>query len=110
MTGAAVIGSGNIGTDLMIKLLRGGGPLRMIAMAGIDPASDGLARAARLGVATTSDGVKGLVSLPDFDRIRVVFDATSATAHAVNAAVLAPYDVRVVDLTGRRLYEPPGGL
>ena len=99
MTGAAVIGSGNIGTDLMIKLLRAGGPLRMIAMAGIDPASDGLARAARLGVATTSDGVKGLISLPDFDSIRVVFDATSATAHVVNAALLAPYDVRVVDLT-----------
>jgi acetaldehyde dehydrogenase len=64
MIGAAVIGSGNIGTDLMIKLLRGGGPLRMRAMAGIDPVSDGLARAARLGVATTADGVDGLLALP----------------------------------------------
>src|SRR5580693_888208 len=54
MIGAAVLGSGNIGTDLMIKLLRATGPLRMTAMAGIDPASDGLARAARLGVATTA--------------------------------------------------------
>ena len=78
MTGAAVIGSGNIGTDLMIKLLRGTGPLRMRAMAGIDAASDGLARAARLGVATTADGVKGLLALPCFDKIGVVFDATSA--------------------------------
>ena len=67
--GAAVIGSGNIGTDLMIKLLRSAGPLRVSAMAGIDPASDGLARAARLGVATTADGVKGLVALPGFDEI-----------------------------------------
>src|SRR6266568_3778629 len=99
MIGAAVIGSGNIGTDLMIKLLRGGGPLRMRAMAGIDPASDGLARAARLGVATTADGVDGLLALPRFGEIGVVFDATSASAHEANAKALAPYDVRVVDLT-----------
>jgi acetaldehyde dehydrogenase len=99
MIGAAVIGSGNIGTDLMVKLLRGNGPLRMIAMAGIDPGSDGLARAARLGVASTADGVKGLLALPGFDEIGVVFDATSAAAHVANAEVLAPYDVRVVDLT-----------
>jgi acetaldehyde dehydrogenase len=97
--GAAVIGSGNIGTDLMIKLLRGGGPLEMRAMAGIDPASDGLARAARLGVATTAQGVDGLLAWPGFDEIGVVFDATSAAAHEVNAKALAPYDVRVVDLT-----------
>ena len=99
MIGAAVIGSGNIGTDLMIKLLRGGGPLRMRAMAGIDPASDGLARAARLGVATTADGVDGLLALPRFGEIGVVFDATSASAHEANAKALAPYEVRVVDLT-----------
>jgi acetaldehyde dehydrogenase len=99
MIGAAIIGSGNIGTDLMIKLLRGGGPLRMRAMAGIDPASDGLARAARLGVATTADSVDGLLALPGFGEIGVVFDATSASAHEANAKVLAPYDVRVVDLT-----------
>jgi acetaldehyde dehydrogenase len=99
MIGAAVIGSGNIGMDLMIKLLRGGGPLRMRAMAGIDPASDGLARAARLGVATTADGVDGLLALPGFGEIVVVFDATSASAHEANAKALAPYDVRVVDLT-----------
>jgi acetaldehyde dehydrogenase len=97
--GAAVIGSGNIGTDLMIKMLRSAGPLQVSAMAGIDPASEGLARAARLGVATTADGINGLVALPGFDEIAVVFDATSATAHVANAAVLAPYDIRVVDLT-----------
>jgi acetaldehyde dehydrogenase len=97
--GAAVIGSGNIGTDLMIKLLRGAGPLRIRAMAGIDPASEGLARAARLGVATVADGVEGLLALPGFGDIAVVFDATSASAHVVNAKALAPYDIRVVDLT-----------
>ena len=99
MTGAAVIGSGNIGTDLMIKLLRGRGPLRMTAMAGIDPASDGLARAAGLGLATTADGVDGLLTLPRFDEVGVVFDATSAGAHVANAKALSPYDVRIVDLT-----------
>jgi acetaldehyde dehydrogenase len=98
-TGAAVIGSGNIGTDLMIKLLHGDGPLRMRAMAGIDPASDGLARATCLGVATTADGVEGLLALADFGEIGVVFDATSASAHVANAKALAPYEVRVVDLT-----------
>ena len=99
MTRAAVIGSGNIGTDLMIKLLRRTGPLRICALAGIDPGSDGLRRAARLGVATTSHGVKGLLDLPGFGDIGVVFDATSAVAHTANAAALAPYDVRIVDLT-----------
>ena len=97
--GAAVIGSGNIGTDLMIKLLRGTGPLAMRAMAGIDPASEGLARAARLGVTTTAGGVDGLIALPCFGEVGVVFDATSAGAHLANAKALAPYDVRVVDLT-----------
>lgn len=61
---AAIIGSGNIGTDLMIKIMRHGKHLEMGAMVGIDPNSDGLARAARLGVATTHEGVQGLVNLP----------------------------------------------
>jgi acetaldehyde dehydrogenase len=99
VTGAAIIGSGNIGTDLMVKLLRGPGVLKPLAMAGIDPESDGLARAARLGVATTSDGVDGLIKLPCFGDIGVVFDATSAGAHAANAAALAPHGIRMVDLT-----------
>jgi acetaldehyde dehydrogenase len=68
-------------------------------MVGIDPASDGLARAARLGVATTADGVEGLVALDGFDDIEIVFDATSAKAHAANAARLAPLGKRLIDLT-----------
>src|SRR5579871_5457210 len=79
---AAIIGSGNIGTDLMIKILRHGKYLEVAAMVGIDPNSDGLARAARLGVATTHEGVEGLTRLPVFDDIDFVFDATSAAAHA----------------------------
>jgi acetaldehyde dehydrogenase len=98
-TKAAVIGSGNIGTDLMIKMLRLSDRLEVAAMVGIDPASDGLARARRLGVPTTADGVAGLIALPGFADIRIVFDATSARAHAANATALAPYGVRLIDLT-----------
>ncbi len=61
----AIIGSGNIGTDLMIKVMRMSKALEMGAMVGIDPASDGLARAARLGVPTTHDGIEGLRKLPE---------------------------------------------
>ena len=76
--GVAVIGSGNIGTDLMIKVLRRSEKLTMAAMVGIDPASDGLQRAARMGVATTADGVDGLLSMPEFADVLLVFDSTSA--------------------------------
>jgi acetaldehyde dehydrogenase len=95
----AVIGSGNIGTDLMIKVLRLSPSLEMAAMVGIDPESDGLARAARLGVPTTSGGVDGLIAMPGFAEIAVVFDATSAGAHRVNAAKLAPFGISMIDLT-----------
>jgi acetaldehyde dehydrogenase (acetylating) len=81
----AIIGSGNIGTDLMIKVLRQGQRLEMAAMVGIDPASDGLARARSLGVPTTAEGVEGLLAMPGFDQIGIVFDATSAQ-EAANAA------------------------
>ena len=98
-TKVAVIGSGNIGTDLMIKVLRQSQTLEMAAMVGIDPDSDGLARAARLKVPTTSDGVDGLIAMEGFDDIEIVFDATSAKAHLSNAARLAPYGKRLIDLT-----------
>lgn len=99
MTKVAVIGSGNIGSDLMIKVLRLSERLEMAAMVGIDPDSDGLARAARLGVPTTADGVAGLLALPGSDEIEIVFDATSARAHEANARALAPYGKRLIDLT-----------
>jgi acetaldehyde dehydrogenase len=98
-TKVAVIGSGNIGTDLMIKVLRTSERLEMGAMVGIDPESDGLARAARLGVPTTADGVAGLIGLPNFGEIGIVFDATSAKAHVANSAALEPFDKRLIDLT-----------
>ncbi|EHB59296.1 Acetaldehyde dehydrogenase [Mycolicibacterium rhodesiae JS60] len=95
----AVIGSGNIGTDLMIKVLRSDGPLTMGAMVGIDPDSDGLARARRMGVPTTARGVEGLLAMPEFADIKLVFDATSAGAHRANWAELEHTGVRVLDLT-----------
>ncbi|WEL53769.1 acetaldehyde dehydrogenase (acetylating) [Pseudomonas kermanshahensis] len=97
----AIIGSGNIGTDLMIKILRNAKHLEMVAMVGIDPASDGLARAARMGVATTHEGVEGLTRLPVFQDIDFVFDATSAGAHVKNDAFLRRHkaDLRMIDLT-----------
>ena len=84
----AIIGSGNIGTDLMIKVMRMSQHLEMGAMVGIDPASDGLARAARLSVPTTHEGIEGLRRLPNYDDVGVVFDATSAGAHIRNNEIL----------------------
>lgn len=98
-TKVAVLGSGNIGTDLMIKVLRLSNTLEMVALVGIDPESDGLARARRLGVPTTADGVDGLIALPGFDDVELIFDATSAAAHRANAAALEPYGKTLVDLT-----------
>lgn len=97
----AIIGSGNIGTDLMIKILRHGQQLQMAVMVGIDAGSDGLERARRLGVATTHEGVEGLVRMPEFAGIDFVFDATSATAHVANDALLRQHKpgIRVIDLT-----------
>jgi acetaldehyde dehydrogenase len=95
----AVIGSGNIGTDLMIKVIRLSQHLEMAALVGIDPDSDGLARARRLGVATTAEGVDGLIAMPNFAQVGIIFDATSAKAHIANAARLAPFGKRLIDLT-----------
>ncbi|MBB5411153.1 acetaldehyde dehydrogenase [Paraburkholderia sp. HC6.4b] len=98
---AAIIGSGNIGTDLMIKIMRRSLHLEVAAMVGIDAASDGLARAAQLGVATTHEGVQGLARLPVFEDIEFVFDATSAGAHVKNDAFLRALKpgIRMIDLT-----------
>lgn len=98
-TKVAIIGSGNIGTDLMIKILRHGKYLEMGAMVGIDPKSDGLARAARMGVPITAEGIDGLLKLPNFKDIKIVFDATSAGAHKRHNELLQAHGVQVIDLT-----------
>ena len=98
-TKVAIIGSGNIGTDLMIKIMRLSKVLEMSVFVGIDPESDGLKRAERMGVAITSDGIDGLVAMPEFQDIEIVFDATSAGAHKHHNDILQTHGKRVVDLT-----------
>ena len=99
-TKVAIIGSGNIGTDLMIKILRNSEVLEMAAMVGIDPDSDGLARAARMGVPITAEGIEGLINMPEWEEVKIVFDATSAKAHLANDAIVKEFpDKRMIDLT-----------
>ena len=98
-TKIAIIGSGNIGTDLMIKVMRLSKVLEMGVMVGIDPESDGLARAKRMGVATTHEGIDGLLKMPEFADVEIVFDATSAGAHKRNSELVLAAGKRMVDLT-----------
>lgn len=98
-TKVAIIGSGNIGTDLMIKIMRKSNVLEMGAMVGIDPESDGLARAKRLKIATTHEGIDGLTKLDVWPEIGIVFDATSAGAHKRHNEVVTKAGKVMVDLT-----------
>lgn len=95
----AIIGSGNIGSDLMLKIHSRSATLEMVAMVGIDPDSAGLARARELGVATTHEGIDGLVQLPQFPEIGIVFDATSAAAHSNHDRILKEHNKQIIDLT-----------
>jgi acetaldehyde dehydrogenase len=96
---AAIIGSGNIGTDLMIKLLRHSPSIEVAAMVGVDPESDGLARAARMDVATTHEGIAGLQKMDSWQDIALVFDATSAKAHLHHHEICTAEGKVLIDLT-----------
>jgi len=98
-TKVAVIGSGNIGTDLMVKIMRTSNILEMSVLVGIDPESDGLKRAARLGVRTTYEGIDGLTRLPEWAEIDILFDATSAGAHRRHDKIAAAAGKVMIDLT-----------
>jgi acetaldehyde dehydrogenase len=96
---AAIIGSGNIGTDLMIKMVKYSEYLELAAVVGIDPQSEGLALARQHGVATTHEGLDGLKKLPSYADIEIVFDATSAYAHKEHDKILRADGKILVDLT-----------
>ena len=94
----ALIGPGNIGTDLLAKLQRSP-VLDPVWMVGIDPESDGLKRAREMGIKTTSDGVDGLVPHMVADGVQIVFDATSAYVHAENSRKVNALGALMIDLT-----------
>ncbi|PRE43607.1 acetaldehyde dehydrogenase (acetylating) [Burkholderia multivorans] len=94
----ALIGPGNIGTDLLAKLMRSP-VLEPVWMVGIDPDSDGLKRARELGLKTTADGVDGLLPHVQADGVQIAFDATSAYVHAENSRKLNALGVLMIDLT-----------
>ena len=96
---AAIIGSGNIGTDLMIKMVKYSENLELVAVVGIDPQSEGLALARQHGVPTTHEGLEGLMKLPSYPEIEIVFDATSAYAHKDHDKALRADGKILVDLT-----------
>src|SRR3546814_524484 len=96
---AAIIGSGNIGTDLMIKMIKYPQNMELAVVVGIDAASEGLAMARERGIATTHEGLEGLRALPVYPEIGIVFDATSAYAHKVHDEALRADGKLVVDLT-----------
>ena len=94
----ALIGPGNIGTDLLAKLQRSL-VLEPVWMVGIDPESDGLKRAREMGIKTTSDGIDGLIPHMVADGVQIVFDATSAYAHAENSRKVNAQGAMMIDLT-----------
>lgn len=96
---AAIIGSGNIGTDLMIKMIKYPQNMELVAVVGIDANSEGLAMARQHGVQTTHEGLEGLKKLDCYPEIGIVFDATSAYSHKVHDAALRADGKHVVDLT-----------
>jgi acetaldehyde dehydrogenase len=100
MSRCAILGSGNIGTDLMVKLLRSSG-LELTAVVGVDPASRGLAMAREAGVDASHEGVSWI--LDHAGEWEIVFDATSAHAHVDHAPKLADAGIQVVDLTPAKL-------
>ena len=93
---AAILGSGNIGSDLMFKILRDPGHMELALLAGIEPQSEGLARARSLGIPASHEGIQPILDDPE---IRIVFDATSAHAHVRHAKLLREAGRIAIDLT-----------
>tara|TARA_R110002073_G_scaffold307397_2_gene477091 strand:- start:1477 stop:2385 length:909 start_codon:yes stop_codon:yes gene_type:complete len=95
---AAIIGPGNIGTDLLMKAQRSQ-LIEPVWMVGVDPESPGLARAAEMGLKTTADGVDGMLPFMREDGVQICFDATSAYVHAENSRKVNERGAVMIDLT-----------
>ena len=104
---AAIIGSGNIGTDLMMKMIKYPQNMELVAVVGIDPHSEGLAMARERGIATTDGGIDGLKALPCYKDIGIAFDATSAYAHKAHDAALRADGIQVSTSRPRRSARSP---
>lgn len=95
-TKTAILGTGNIGTDLLIKIMNKSELLEVGMFAGIDPSSEGIARAKEMGIVTSAEGIQAIVSDPS---IKIAFDATSAGAHLKHAPMLKEAGIFAIDMT-----------
>ncbi|MDB4029059.1 acetaldehyde dehydrogenase (acetylating) [Gammaproteobacteria bacterium] len=98
-TNCAIIGSGNIGTDLMLKIANTSKSLNLIGVIGIDPESEGLAMGSRMNIATSSSGLQGFMEMPEYSDTQIFFDATSAGAHQMHHDLISKDDKQMIDLT-----------
>ncbi|MDB9769695.1 acetaldehyde dehydrogenase (acetylating) [Gammaproteobacteria bacterium] len=98
-TNCAIIGSGNIGTDLMLKIVNTSKSLNLIGVIGIDPESEGLAMASGMNIATSSSGLQGFMEMPEYSDTQIFFDATSAGAHQMHHALISKDGKQMIDLT-----------
>jgi len=98
-TNCAIIGSGNIGTDLMLKIANTSKSLNLIGVIGIDPESEGLAMASTMNIATSSSGLQGFMEMPEYSDTQIFFDATSAGAHQMHHDLISKDGKQMIDLT-----------
>ena len=98
-TNCAIIGSGNIGTDLMFKIANTSKSLNLIGVIGIDPESEGLAMASTMNIATSSTGLQGFMEMPEYSDTQIFFDATSAGAHQMHHDLISKDGKQMIDLT-----------
>ncbi|MDB3878076.1 acetaldehyde dehydrogenase (acetylating) [Gammaproteobacteria bacterium] len=94
-----MIGSGNIGTDLMLKIANTSKSLNLIGVIGIDPESEGLAMASTMNIATSSTGLQGFMEMPEYSDTQIFFDATSAGAHQMHHDLISKDGKQMIDLT-----------
>ena len=98
-TNCAIIGSGNIGTDLMLKIANTSKSLNLIGVIGIDPESEGLAMASTMNIATSSTGLQGFMEMPEYSDTQIFFDATCAGAHQMHHDLISKDGKQMIDLT-----------